>query len=71
MSDREGWQAEKVQSQRVYHYIRDTFSLCGKLGFYRGDVIADNPEQRTKADCRACIKKLDRHLARTYGETPK
>lgn len=31
----EGWQAEKCTSQRVYHYIVDTFSLCKRLGFTR------------------------------------
>lgn len=55
----EGWQAEKHHSQRIYHYINGTFSLCGKLGFYTGEVIPDNQEKRTAEDCKACIKKLD------------
>lgn len=63
MSDakiREGWQAEKHSSQRIYHFINGTFSLCGKLGFYVGELTPDVPEKRTDEDCKACIKKLDR-----------
>lgn len=39
----EGWQVERLWHQRVYHYIVDTFSLCGKLGFYTGELAADQP----------------------------
>jgi hypothetical protein len=56
---KEGWQAEKHYAQRVYHYVVGTFSLCGKLGFYTGELIPDNPAKRTREDCRACIKKLN------------
>ena len=55
----EGWQAEKQYSQRIYHYIVDTFSLCGRLGFYAGELMPDNPERRGAADCKACVKKLE------------
>jgi hypothetical protein len=56
----EGWQAEKYHSQRVYHYIRGTLSLCRKLGFYTGEVTPDNPSKRTKEDCSACVKQIER-----------
>lgn len=56
----EGWQDEKHPSQRVYHYIRGTFSLCGSLGFYRGDLVPDVSEKRGSKDCKACIRKLDK-----------
>jgi hypothetical protein len=55
----EGWQDEKHPQQRVYHYIRDTMSLCGSLGFYRGDLLPDVLEKRTRQDCKACTRKLD------------
>ena len=55
----QGWQVEKHYSQRVYHYIDHTFSLCGKLGLYIGELAADNPEKRSREDCKACIKKLE------------
>jgi len=56
----EGWQAERHPSQRVNHYIRDTFALCRKLGFYRGDLVPDDPSKRHREDCKQCIRKLDR-----------
>ena len=36
---KEGWQTTKRNEQRVYHYIRDTFSLCRKLGFYSDELM--------------------------------
>ena len=68
----EGWQDEKHPSQRVYHYIRGQFSLCGSLGFYRGDLMPDAPEKRTQYDCKACIRKLDRvaHPRQGSGRAP-
>ena len=56
----EGWQAEKAYSQRIYHFISGTFSLCGKLGFYTGELTPDDPTNRTKEDCKACTKKLEK-----------
>ena len=57
---REGWQLDKHPLQRVYHYIRGTFSLCGKLGFYLGDLAPDDAAKRSKEDCKACTRKLDK-----------
>jgi hypothetical protein len=49
----EGWQAEKHYSQKVYHYIAGTFSLCGKLGFYTGELTKRRPAKAwTKRLCR-------------------
>lgn len=56
---KEGWQEDRHYSQRVNHYIIDTFSLCGKLGFYTGGLMPDRPFKRDREDCKACIKKLD------------
>jgi hypothetical protein len=56
----EGWQVDKHPRQRVYHYIGpDTMALCGKLGFYRGELAPDEPTKRSREDCKACAKKLD------------
>ena len=47
------------------HYYRDTMSLCGKRGFYRGplelgdDDIPDN--------CAACVRKLRKEQEKAHG----
>lgn len=66
----EGWQVEKAYSQRIYHYILDTFSLCGRLGFYKGELMPDRPEKRGREDCKACIKVLDKRAkkGRSHSE---
>lgn len=56
---KEGWQAEKYPTQRVYHYIADSFSLCGKLGLYMGEL------QVAKEDCAACYRKLQTRLKKS------
>lgn len=59
----EGWQAEKPYSQRIYHYIVGTFSLCGRLGFYLGEKLPDT-KKRNDSDCKTCIRKLDARYRR-------
>lgn len=60
---KEGWQAEKYSSQRVYHYIVDTFSLCGKLGFYSGELqAAKMGQEKSGEDCAACYRKLQKRI---------
>ena len=53
---KEGWQSYKANSQRVYHYIVNGWSLCRKLGFYFNEVDdwTGNPKQ--SEDCAACYK---------------
>lgn len=62
MSDstkREGWQAEKHTTQRVYHYIAGTFSICGKLGFYTGEVMP-HTGKKGKEDCSECFRRVEK-----------
>ena len=56
----EGWMAEKPQSVRVYHYIHEnTRSLCGRYGFYNGDLVADEGHSvRDAKDCAECFRRL-------------
>jgi hypothetical protein len=66
MSDtnNEGWQAEKHTSQRVYHYIVGTFSLCGRLGFYMGELMP-HAGKKGAEDCAECFRKAEKRLAKT------
>jgi hypothetical protein len=51
----EGWGVMRP-GDRVYHYYRDGFSLCRKVGFYRGELAPDvNPNSK---DCVICTRKL-------------
>ena len=52
----EGW-GELRPGDRVHHYYRDGFSLCGRVGFYRGELDADTGTDGPK-DCKECRKKL-------------
>lgn len=57
LSVTEGWMAQKSDSTRRYHFIRETMSLCGGLGFYRGDLVphvAGTP--RGNKDCAKCYR---------------
>lgn len=60
-SEREGWQAEKHLAQRVYHYIVDTFSLCGRLGFYFGDLMP-HKGLKGKEDCSDCFRRAEKRI---------
>ena len=59
----EGWMAEKPSSSRVYHYIADGISLCGKWGFYLGDLKAFEPGPRRNNDCAECYRRVTKRLA--------
>lgn len=66
----EGWQAEKRWDQRRYHFIRGTFSLCRKLGFYRGELVygglkpSDNAE-----DCAQCARLVQKEIDKKEAAT--
>jgi hypothetical protein len=59
----EGWQAEKAWSQRVYHYIVGTFSLCGRLGFYTGELMPHKGKKGAE-DCAECFRRVEKRLAK-------
>lgn len=65
----EGWQAEKAYSQRVYHYIVGTFSLCGGLGFYTGELMPHKPgAKKGREDCAPCYRKAEKRLTKTAAQ---
>jgi len=57
----EGWQAEKHLSQRVYHYIVDSFSLCRKLGFYTG-ILMPHKGKKGPEDCAECFRRVQKRF---------
>lgn len=66
----EGWQCEKHPGKRVYHYIVDSFSLCGKLGLYLGEIQpAKEGQQKSGEDCAACYRKLQIRLKKKPHRT--
>lgn len=70
MAESEGWQGEKRFDQRRYHYIRGTFSLCQKLGFYFGPLVegglkpSDNIE-----DCAQCARLVQKEIDKKGATT--
>lgn len=62
---REGWQAEASRSQRKWHFIVGTESLCGKFGFYFGEVAEGGMTLSDRTDdCAECKRRVARELAR-------
>lgn len=62
-AEREGWQAEKRYDQRRYHFIRGTFSLCQKLGFYFGELVEGGLKPSDNAeDCAQCVRHVQKEL---------
>lgn len=53
----EGWGVLRP-GDRVYHYYRDQMSLCGRVGFYRGELTADDAGSPSSRDCVQCTRKL-------------
>ena len=54
---KEGWGVIRPGDRKA-HYYRETMSLCGRVGFYRGFLEPDNG--KSSADCAACRKRLDK-----------
>lgn len=50
-------------NSRKCHYFRGLTSLCGKWGFYMGQREPD--EGKSKDDCAACRRALDKEAATT------
>ena len=64
----EGWGIIRPGDRRA-HYYRDMMSLCRRVGFYRGTLDPD--AFKSKDDCAACRKVLDREAAKTTAEAPR
>lgn len=54
---REGWGFPQ-RSQKAHYFTEDGRSLCGKWGFYHGDVEQGNDDSAD--NCTACKKALQR-----------
>lgn len=53
---REGW-GVIAPGRRKACYYRDMFSLCGKIGFYRGPLSPETVP--SPDDCTPCRRKLE------------
>lgn len=58
----EGWGIIRPGDRKAHYYRSDGFSLCRRVGFYRGPLDADSFQ--SKDDCAACRKVLDREKAK-------
>lgn len=64
---KEGW-GFPGQSRKCHYFTASTRSLCGKWGFFRGELSPDSGNvEPCPDDCRVCHKRL---LARRPTETP-
>lgn len=63
----EGWMAYRPDSCRVYHYIREGRSLCGKWGFYTGELMPHVPAPKGNEDCAACYRRVSKALQAKAG----
>jgi hypothetical protein len=60
----QGWMAEKPLHVKVYHYIRETRSLCLRYGFYQGELMPDKGQAaRGREDCAECFRRLRKMTA--------
>jgi len=62
----EGWGVLRPGDRR-FHYYRESFSLCRRVGFYAGPLDADTGKPTAK-DCAACRKVLDREHAKATAQ---
>lgn len=63
----EGWGYTPL-SPRVFHYFRDNTSLCGKIGFFFGELEQGKDDH--SQNCKPCMKKLQKekdHISRNGG----
>lgn len=62
---KEGW-SDMRPGDRVYHYMLEGTSLCGRVGFHamRSDTITPHGEsmEKGKKDCAPCWKRLMKRL---------
>jgi hypothetical protein len=58
----EGWGVIRPGDRKAHYYRSDGFSLCRRVGFYRGPLEPDDKPSRD--DCAACRKQLDREARR-------
>lgn len=62
---REGWQAERALHLRKFHFIRGTEALCGRFGFYFGEISTKGmTRSNNEFDCAECRRRVDRELTK-------
>ena len=62
---KEGW-PDRRPGDRVYHYMVEGTSLCGKIIFHlmlEDTIMAHGGGEKKKDDCAPCFKKLQKRLA--------
>lgn len=59
---KEGWGVIRPGDRKA-HYYRNMDALCGKVGFYRGPLEAD--EFTSVSDCTPCRRKLEIEKAKS------
>ncbi len=60
---REGWGVIRPGDRKA-HFYRESFSLCKRVGFYRGPLETEDIEKESKDDCLQCRRALTKLLAR-------
>lgn len=58
----EGWGVMRPGDRR-FHYYRTGLSLCGRVGFYRGELEAEDGSRATH-ECAACLRRVILEAAR-------
>ena len=59
---REGWQMEGASAQRRWHYIEGSTSICGRFGFYKGEVGQALQPGNPGSDCAECVRRVARKI---------
>ena len=59
---REGWQMEGAFNQRRWHYIEGSTSICGRFGFYMGEVGPALQPGNPGSDCAECVRRVARKI---------
>ena len=67
---REGWQMEGASAQRRWHYIEGSTSLCGRFGFYMGEVGQALQPGNPGSDCAECVRRVARKIEKAKSVDP-
>lgn len=53
----EGWGVIRPGDRKSHYYGSDSFSLCRRVGFYRGPLEPD--DHKSTDDCAECRRRLE------------
>ena len=65
---REGWQMEGAFNQRRWHYIEGSTSICGRFGFYMGEVGQALQPGNPGSDCAECVRRVARKIEKAKSD---